>query len=143
MLGFLLLRSLAWLRPLRRLTSRYGEEQALIERWLAAIAAAAPADLELALEIALVGRLIKGYGDTHRRAKANFLRIMDALVEGGAVGDVRERANAIRAARESALADPEGRALEGSLEKVGIAPLPPRPQPVQFVRRPGAARKSA
>ena len=38
--GFLLLRSLAWLRPLRRMSARYAEEQALIERWLAAIAAA-------------------------------------------------------------------------------------------------------
>lgn len=137
--GFLLMRSLAWLRPLRRMTSRYGEEQALIERWLKAVAAAIPASPELALEIALLGRLIKGYGETHRRAKANFLRIMDTLVEGDAIGDAGERAAAIRAARESALADPEGRALEGSLEKAGIAPLPPRAKPVQFVRKPGAA----
>jgi len=141
--GFLLMRSLAWLRPLRRMTWRYGEEQTLIERWLKAIAAAAPASLELALEIALLGRLIKGYGDTHRRAKGNFLRILDTLVEGGAVSDPKARAAAIRAARESALADPEGRALEGSLEKVGIAPLPPKAKPMQFVRKPGAARKTA
>ncbi len=38
--GFLLLRALAWLRPLRRMSARYAEEQALIERWLSAIAAA-------------------------------------------------------------------------------------------------------
>ena len=139
--GFLMLRSLAVLRPLRRMTARYAEEQALIERWLSAIAAA-PAP-ELALEIALCGRLIKGYGDTNRRAKANFLRIFDTLIEGGALPDARERAKAVHAAREGALADPEGRGLEATLAGHGIAPLPPQPKIIQFMRRPNAKRKAA
>ncbi len=134
--GFLLLRLLAWLRPLRPLSSRWHEEQALIDRWLAAIATAAKRDVGLALEIALCGRLIKGYGDTHERGKGGFLRILDTLVEGDAVPDDRARIEAIRKAREAALADPEGRNLELSLEAHGIAPLPPRPKPVKFVRRP-------
>jgi len=134
--GFLMMRFLAWLRPLRPLTSRWHEEQALIGRWLAAIAGAAKRDAGLALEIALCGRLIKGYSETHKRGKGNFLRILDTLVEGGAVADPRARAEAIRAARESALADPEGRTLEGSLATHGVAPLPPMPKPVRFMRRP-------
>jgi len=134
--GFLLLRFLAWLRPLRPLTSRWRDEQVLIGRWLVAIAAAAKRDARLALEIALCGRLIKGYGDTHKRGKGNFLRILDTLVEGDAVPDDRARIEAIRKAREAALADPEGRKLELSLETHGIAPLPPRPKPVKFMRRP-------
>ncbi|HUX25200.1 MAG TPA: indolepyruvate oxidoreductase subunit beta family protein [Burkholderiales bacterium] len=138
--GFLMLRLLAWLRPLRRRSARYAEEQALIARWLAAITAA-PAP-ELALEIALCGRLIKGYGDTNRRAKANFLRIFDTLVDGGALPDSKARAEAIRAAREGALADPEGRGLEATLATHGIAPLPPQPKIIQFMRRPGAKRKT-
>ena len=133
--GFLLLRFLAWLRPLRPLTSRWHEEQALIGRWLVAIAVAAKRDARLALEIALCGRLIKGYGDTHKRGKGNFLRILDTLVEGDAVPDDRARIEAIRKAREAALADPEGRKLEQSLETHGIAPLPPRPKPIVFSRR--------
>ena len=139
--GFLMLRALAALRPLRRMSARYAEEQALIERWLAAIAAAP--DAELALEIALCGRLIKGYGDTNRRAKANFLRIFDTLIDGGAAMDARTRAEAVRAAREGALADPEGRGLEATLAVHGVAPLPPRPKVIQFMRRPGAKRKAA
>ena len=115
--GFLLLRFLAWLRPLRPLTSRWHEEQALIGRWLAAIATAAKRDVGLALEIALCGRLIKGYGETHQRGKGNFLRILDTLVEGDAVPDGRARIDAIRKAREAALADPEGKALGASLGK--------------------------
>jgi indolepyruvate ferredoxin oxidoreductase beta subunit len=139
--GFLLLRSLAWLRPLRRGTGRFHDEQALIERWLEAIRGAAARDLALALEIALCGRLIKGYGDTHRRAKANFRRILDTIVAGGSVGSDAERAAAIRKAREAALADPEGRKLEQSLETVGIAPLPPQPKPLRFFRRPPGGEK--
>ena len=139
--GFLMLRLLALLRPLRRMSARYAEEQALIERWLRAIAAAP--EPELALEIALCGRLIKGYGDTNRRAKASFLRIFDTLIEGGAMADAQARAKAVRAAREGALADPEGRDLEATLAVHGIAPLPPRPKVIQFMRRPGANRKAA
>jgi indolepyruvate ferredoxin oxidoreductase beta subunit len=139
--GFLMLRLLASLRPLRRMSARYAEEQALIARWLAAIAAA-PAP-ELALEIALCGRLIKGYGDTNRRAKANFLRIFDTLVESGTVADVQARALAVRSARVGALADPEGRGLEATLATHGVTPLPPQPKIIQFMRRPGAKRKAA
>jgi indolepyruvate ferredoxin oxidoreductase, beta subunit len=136
--GFVLLRCLASLRPLRPLTSRWKEEQALIGRWLTAITAAAKHHPGLALEIAHCGRLIKGYGETHARAKSNFLRILETLVEGEAIGDPEARANAIRAAREGALADPEGRKLEQSLEAQGIVPLPPRTKPVKFMRRPRA-----
>lgn len=142
--GFLLMRCLAWLRPLRPLTSRWREEQGLIGRWLGAVAAAAKRDSSLALEIALCGRLIKGYGETHKRGKSNFLRILDTLVEGGAVPDDRARIEAIRKAREAALADPEGRKLEQSLEAQGIAPLPPKPKPIKFMRRPqDSGRKAA
>jgi len=139
--GFLMLRLLAWLRPLRRMTARYAEEQAWIERWLRAIAAAR--DPALALEIALCGRLIKGYGDTNRRAKANMLRILDTLVEGAVLPEEHLRAAAIRAAREAALADPEGLKLEGSLAAHGIVPLPPKSKPIQFVRRPAKNRRIA
>jgi indolepyruvate ferredoxin oxidoreductase beta subunit len=133
--GFLLLRCLAALRPLRPISARWREEQVLIGRWLTVITAAAKHHPALALEIAQCGRLIKGYGETHARGKANFLRILDTLVESDAISDPGARAEAIRAAREGALADPEGRKLEQSLEAQGIAPLPPRPKPVKFMRR--------
>lgn len=139
--GFLMLRALAWLRPWRRLSARYADEQALIERWLAAIRSAAH-EPALALEIALCGRLIKGYGETHRRGKDNFLRIMDTLVEGGALADAGARAAAVRNARAAALADPEGRGLEGSLAAHGIAPLPPKAKPMRFMRRAAQSRKA-
>jgi indolepyruvate ferredoxin oxidoreductase beta subunit len=141
--GFLQLRTLAAMRRLRRMTARYHDEQALIDRWLAAIGTAGMRDAGLALEIALCGRLIKGYGDTHRRAKANFLRIMDTIVQGGTFASDGERAAAIKAAREAALADPEGRKLDQSLETVGVPPRPPRAVPLTFHRRPPGGEKRA
>jgi indolepyruvate ferredoxin oxidoreductase beta subunit len=116
-LGYLLVRSLAWLRPWRPMSYRYGEEQRLIERWLGLVADAAKRDAALALEVAECARLIKGYGETHRRGKANFLAIVDALVENPATASPAEQAAAIHKAREAALADPEGKALGTSLGK--------------------------
>jgi indolepyruvate ferredoxin oxidoreductase beta subunit len=115
--GYLLVRSLAWMRPFRPMSYRYKEEQELIERWLGLVAEAARRDAALAREIAECARLIKGYGETHRRGKSNFLAIVDALVENPATVDAREQAAAIRKAREAALADPEGQALGKTLGK--------------------------
>ena len=113
--GYLLVRSLAWLKPWRPHSFRYREEQQLIERWLARVREAAARSTPLALEIAACATLLKGYGETHRRGKANFLAILDALVENPATADPIEQAKAIRKAREAALADPEGKALGGAL----------------------------
>lgn len=115
--GYLLVRSLAWLRPLRPMSYRYQEEQQLIQRWLGLVADAAKRDAALAVEIAACANLLKGYGETHRRGKANFLAIVDALVENPATADAHQQAQAIRKAREAALADPEGKALGTSLGK--------------------------
>jgi indolepyruvate ferredoxin oxidoreductase beta subunit len=115
--GYLLVRSLAWLKPWRPHTYRYQEEQRLIERWLARVREAVARSLPVALEIAACATLLKGYGETHRRGKGNFLAIMDALVENPAVAEPAAQAQAIRKAREAALADPEGKALGGALGK--------------------------
>jgi indolepyruvate ferredoxin oxidoreductase, beta subunit len=115
--GFVLVRSLAWLKPWRPKSYRYREEQHLIDGWLGLVADAAQRDAALALEIAECARLIKGYGETHRRGKANFLAIVDALIQNPAANGPREQAAAIRKAREAALADPEGKALGSALGK--------------------------
>jgi len=115
--GYLLVRSLAWLRPWRPHSYRYQEEQQLIERWLLRVREAAQRSPALALEVAQCATLLKGYGETHRRGKANFLAILDALVENPPTADAAAQAAAIRKAREAALADPEGKALGGALGK--------------------------
>ncbi|HXU41073.1 MAG TPA: indolepyruvate oxidoreductase subunit beta family protein [Burkholderiales bacterium] len=115
--GYALVRSLAWLKPWRPYSYRYREEQQLIERWLALVGEAARRDATLAFEVAECARLIKGYGETHRRGKANFLAIVDALIENPATSGISEQIKAIRTARDAALADPEGKALGSTLGK--------------------------
>jgi len=115
--GYALVRSLAWLKPWRPYSYRYREEQQLIERWLALVGEAARRDATLAFEVAECARLIKGYGETHRRGKANFLAIVDALIENPATSGISEQIKAIRTARDAALADPEGKALGSALGK--------------------------
>ncbi|MBI3707164.1 MAG: indolepyruvate oxidoreductase subunit beta family protein, partial [Proteobacteria bacterium] len=122
--GFLVLRSLAWLRPWRRRTSRFADEQAAIERWLAAIVSEAARDPERSLEIVECARMIKGYGDTLRRGAANFSRIFGAAQQGAPAAWIRR-------AREAALADPEGDALERVLAEITAVPASDRRRAVQ------------
>ncbi len=131
--GFLQLRLLAAIGRWRRHSSRFAIENALIERWLAAITHAGA--LPLATEIALTGRLIKGYSDTHARAKENFTRIMATIVEGGRIADPTARAVAIKRAREAALAAAEAGPLDAALAAYGVAPREPKAMPVTFHRR--------
>jgi indolepyruvate ferredoxin oxidoreductase beta subunit len=107
--GFLRLWLLARMRRWRRISYRFTEEQRAIEAWLDAIAHAMPASPELAREIAECARLLKGYGDTHRRGRDNFRRIFDGAVLRGA------DAATVRRLRQAALADPEGAALDRAL----------------------------
>ena len=123
-LGYLLVRSLAWLKPWRPHSFRYQVEQQHIEAWLGRIREAARRDIRVAVEIAECARLIKGYGDTHRRGMASYLSLMDALVDNPPTSDSREQAAAIARAREAALADPDGKALSNSLGLPAITGKP-------------------
>jgi indolepyruvate ferredoxin oxidoreductase, beta subunit len=114
--GFMLLRCMAGCRRFRRLGHRFGQEQAEIEAWLQMIVEAKARSAELAREIAECGRLIRGYGDTHRRGRANFRRIVEALVRPGLASTApSELAMRIAMARDAALADPEGKSLDAAL----------------------------
>ena len=110
--GFLLLYLLAGLRRFRRGTLRYRQETADIEHWLSTVTEIAAAEYDLAVEVAECRGLIKGYGDTHARGKANFDRVLAAL------DGIRARpgaAAAIKALREAALADADGIALDEAM----------------------------
>lgn len=137
-LGTLQLRALAAMKRFRRRSSRFAHEQALIGRWLSAIEHAP--EHGVAIEIALTGRLIKGYSDTHARAKENFVRILETLIENRRIADPAELARAIRKAREAALAAPEFGPLDSVLATIGVAPRAPKAMPLTFHPR---AAKSA
>ncbi len=79
-LGYLRVWLLTLLRPLRPISYRAREEQARIERWLAAVRRGAAWDGELALEVARAAQLVKGYGDTRRRMAAHLDRLLASVV---------------------------------------------------------------
>ncbi|MDE2296528.1 MAG: indolepyruvate oxidoreductase subunit beta family protein [Burkholderiales bacterium] len=136
--GLLALRGLAALKCLRRHGSRFQAEQALIERWLAAVEHGARQDAALGRELAECGRLIKGYGATSERGKDNLLHVVEQLARTAHFETPAARAAAVHEARRAALADDAGTALDQALVNHGAPPRPIKAQPVHWVRqRPG------
>ena len=133
--GLAALRVLASLRWLRRYGSRFAAEQQGVEQWLSAVETGLRRDWSLGHELALCGRLVKGYGATNERGKASLLHVIDHLATAGSFADDSARAAAIRAARTAALADDAGNALDATLVSHGAPPRPVKPQPIRFVRR--------
>jgi len=131
--GMLALRTLAATRWLRPHGSRYALEQKMIEQWLQGVLQGTRRLWDLGHEIALCGRLIKGYGSTNERGKDNLLHVLEHLAQGGVPA---EAAAAVRAAREAALADDAGKALDAALVQHGAPPRPLKAVPVRWVRKP-------
>lgn len=112
--GFLRLKILAGLKRIRRSTLRYAREQQQIEVWLELIGQAAIFKAGFAVEIAECAGLIKGYGETHARGSANFAKIVEALIKPALANRV-DASGSLAGARQAALADPEGQALDAAL----------------------------
>lgn len=141
-IGHGLLRVVASMKRFRRASTRYATEQVAIDRWLDAIERTSRAGWSAALAMALCGRLVKGYGDTHARSHENLARILDTLATDDAVWTQGEAlATAIDAARAAALADPDGRVLDREIARHGAPARPLIAKPLVFVRpRPAAGR---
>jgi indolepyruvate ferredoxin oxidoreductase, beta subunit len=137
-IGMLSLRTLASLKWLRVCGSRYATEQSMIEQWLQGVVQGTQRHWQLGHEIALCGRLIKGYGSTNERGKDNLLHVLQHLAQGE---DAHQAACAVQAARTAALADDAGKALDSALVQHGAPARPVKEQPIRFVRNP-AQRKS-
>lgn len=135
--GFTTLCALRTLRSWRRRTSRFETEQAQIEKWLDSVRVALRTSPQLGYEMALCGNLVKGYGETSERGHRSLNTVLMDFHRS--LSDSNEKSFSIeatiqrvRAAREAALIDPEGRALARSL---GLPPPPPKEQPIRFIRR--------
>jgi len=122
--GYLRFHFLAKLRRVRHKTFRFQEEQRAIEAWLRLIAQATPISAELAIEIAECARLIKGYGDTHKRGSGNYRLIVAQVIAPALAGNLpaRHAIDAIASARTAALVDPEGEALTKCLAALASPP---------------------
>lgn len=117
--GFLMLYMLAKLRPLRRRSLRFAEEQAALDAWLDLVAETARSDYALALQVARMRNLVKGYGDTHARGRMKFDRLVALLPS------LRGRTDAgalLEGLIKAALADEEGKALDKAVAELMPGP---------------------
>jgi indolepyruvate ferredoxin oxidoreductase, beta subunit len=138
--GFLLLYALSRLKPMRRRSLRFATEQAALARWLDLVATTARADYPLALQIARMRSLVKGYGDTHERGQAKF----DKLV--GFVPSLLGQSNSsatLEALIKAALADEGGEALDKAIADLGPASSTTSLPPIGGAHSSGARRPDA
>jgi len=106
---------MASLRFMRRAGHRYASEQALIERWLRAVQSGLEYSRETGLEIIACARLVKGYGETHRRGTTNLSRILSDLIEPAVADKSPDAAQQISRARNAALADSSCAELDSTM----------------------------
>ncbi|SEA37107.1 indolepyruvate ferredoxin oxidoreductase beta subunit [Variovorax sp. YR216] len=115
--GYLMLRTVAWMKRWRRTTLRYADENRRIEEWLGQIAGIAARNPELAVEVAQCQGLVKGYSDTHERGLRNYDTVMAALQRAGAA----IAPATLRELRDAALADEHGHKLRAALVQHALA----------------------
>jgi indolepyruvate ferredoxin oxidoreductase beta subunit len=122
--GYLRFWLLAKLRALRPFGYRYKQEQQQIDNWLWLIREAAKHSADLAQEVAECARLIKGYGDTHARARANYRAIETRVIRPALAGQIppSRAADAVASARTAALVDPDGESLTKCLAEIDGQP---------------------
>jgi len=119
-LGFGLLWLMARLRPWRRLSHRFAEEQGEITVWLDWVGRATAISPLLGREVAECARLVKGYGETWRRGAGNLRRIAETVIIPALAGPwpAGFAIDAVGSSRAAALADPEGGSLDRSLAEI-------------------------
>jgi indolepyruvate ferredoxin oxidoreductase, beta subunit len=140
--GMMSLRLLASLKWLRVRGSRFALEQAMIDQWLQAVVEGTQKNWQLGHELALCGRLIKGYGATNERAKENLLHVIQHLAVAAPFTSHQARAEAIAQVREAALKDEAGLALDKALVKHGASARPVKAQPIRWVKSPPGRAKA-
>ena len=79
--GYLMLRGLARMRPLRRRSLRYHEEATARHAWWEAMRELAPKSPTFGLALAILPQVLKGYGDTQKRGRENYDRLWRTCVE--------------------------------------------------------------
>jgi indolepyruvate ferredoxin oxidoreductase beta subunit len=140
-MGMLALRTLASFKWLRPFGSRFHAEQADILQWLQAVCTGLQQDGSLGHEVAMCGRLIKGYGSTNERGRHNLQHILTHLAASPVHTDAAWRSTAVAQAREAALQDEAGTAMDAKLRGLGVPARPVAEQPLRFVRNASLATK--
>ncbi len=139
--GLLTLKLLAACKFLRPMSSRYQDEQVLIDKWVNQVEEGAKRSVNLGLEIAKCASLIKGYGSTHARSRENFSHILDHMVNSLQFEDAQACANAISLARNAAMKDEGGKGFDQTMLGMGLPQRPPRYQPIRWMSKSEMAKR--
>jgi indolepyruvate ferredoxin oxidoreductase beta subunit len=106
---------LGGLKRFRRGTLRHKREVEHRSSWLDLARQIAPGDYELAVAILEARRLVKGYSDTYARGASKFDKVIAAAPRLAGRADAGQW---LRRLCKAALADEEGKALDGALATV-------------------------
>ncbi|MBN9793991.1 indolepyruvate oxidoreductase [Pseudonocardia sp. TMWB2A] len=115
--GYAMLATMARMRPLRPRSLRFVEEQKAIEAWTALALDTVAADADLAVEILVCQKVLKGYGETYAHGNDSFALLSQAARQ------LRGRDGAaatLARLRSAALADEDGAALRAQLSGAGL-----------------------
>ncbi|MEO6268809.1 MAG: indolepyruvate oxidoreductase subunit beta family protein [Lautropia sp.] len=134
--GHLLLRLLARMRPWRRSSLRFVQEQEAMTAWLQALALVLPASPGFSAALASLPQVLKGYGETLMRGRHNYARlwathVAPSLAEGT---DLNESALRLKEALAAALDTPEATADQSA---VGARAATPAINTIRWMKRPG------
>jgi indolepyruvate ferredoxin oxidoreductase beta subunit len=110
--GFLLLYVVASLKPTRRRSLRFANEQKFLAEWLRTVETVAATNYRLAAEIATTRTLVKGYSDTHERGRARYDMLMQMLPQ---MMETADPAATLALLRKAALTDDTGAALNAAI----------------------------
>lgn len=108
--GFLMLRGLVWLHPLRRRSRRYAQEHEILGAWLAVMPQVLTHACGLALVLTGLPRVLKGCGDTQATRGLTYARPSRQRGAGAhGCGDLKAAVTGLREALSATLADLQGK----------------------------------
>ena len=108
--GYLMLRSLARMRGFRRSSLRFKQESQAMTAWWTAMQALTPKSPDMGRALAELPQVLKGYGDTQKRGRANYERLWNTCVAPAlsAQLDLHVAATQLDQAIKATLEDPDG-----------------------------------
>lgn len=119
--GFLLLYGLASLKRVRRGTLRFQREMSFLSEWSETVRRAAETDLRLAIGLAELRNLVKGYGETYERGLRKYQKIRAVVLSEANHPAASSRLRSLMAAAER---DEFGEALDLEIRKLSSAGVP-------------------
>jgi indolepyruvate ferredoxin oxidoreductase beta subunit len=117
--GFLLLYGLASLKRFRRSTLRFSRETRFLEQWLQTVRRAIDTDVTVAIELARLRNLVKGYGSTYERGLQKYTKISSFALTDAHHAGLSGRLGTLIAAAER---DEFGEALDQAIKNYALAP---------------------